>query len=76
MNPFLVAALEALEEKHTPVTSSFIAAVGYNPLTSTLTVEFKNGNSYTYPGFSYSTYEAFLAAPSTGRIFRERVKGS
>lgn len=57
----------------TPVESSFIEGVDYDESSGTLTVYFKAGGSYDYT-VSKETYQAFLAAPSKGRYFREFIK--
>jgi KTSC domain len=59
-----------------PVESSLIAAVGYDPFTHTLTVEFKRGGKYLYRGVSPEVYDDFMAAESIGKFFLSKIKGS
>jgi KTSC domain len=57
-----------------PVESSLIAAVGFDPFTQTLTVEFKRGGKYLYRGVSPEVYDDFLAAESIGEFFLSKIK--
>lgn len=56
-----------------PVSSSFIAAIGWT--NGTLQVELLNGRIYEYYGAPRSVYSAFLSAPSKGKYFNAYVKG-
>ncbi len=75
--------------KMTPVTSSQIAAVGYDPVTPTLAIRFvdrpkKDGTTapgalYEYDGVPLSVHEALIAADrapalSVGQAFHRLVK--
>lgn len=57
-----------------PVTSSNIAAVGYDPATQTMEVEFKNGTAYSYTGVSPEQHKAFVEAPSVGSHFHSQIR--
>jgi lysyl-tRNA synthetase class 2 len=57
-----------------PVSSSMIAAVGYDEDREVLEVEFSSGTVYRYLRVSLAVFEAFLAARSKGRFFNERIK--
>lgn len=62
-----------------PVVSSQLAAVGYDPQTSTLAVEFKGygdkpGSVYHYADVDQDTWAALNAAPSFNSEFIKRVK--
>jgi hypothetical protein len=57
-----------------PVSSSVIAALGYNEDREVLEVEFTSGTVYRYLHVGIEVYEDFLAAPSKGRFFNERIK--
>lgn len=60
----------------TPVTSSQIAAVGFNPETKQLRVSFIHGNSlYEYDGVEQETYDDLVNASSVGSYFAQNVKG-
>jgi hypothetical protein len=57
-----------------PVTSSNLAAVGYDPDTETLEVEFKNGSVYTYSAVPADVYNELMEADSIGRAFAALIK--
>jgi KTSC domain len=48
-----------------PVNSSNVAAIGYE--NETLSVRFKDGAEYEYPGVSQRQYDDLMSAPSKGR---------
>lgn len=59
----------------TPVSSSTIASIGYDPTTEILEVEFHKTGLYQYfnvPGF---LYESFMAASSQGVFFNSHIRG-
>jgi hypothetical protein len=57
-----------------PVKSSAINAVGYDPETHTMHVEFRDGAKYEYgPGIMPADHEALVGAPSIGRHFQRHV---
>lgn len=57
----------------TPVESSNIAAVGFDPSYG-IFVQFKNNETYRYPNEDYATYQALLAAESKGQFFNQTIK--
>ena len=58
-----------------PVESSQVQAVGYDPLTNTLAVKFKRGDAaYHYPGVTPEQHQAFLKAESIGRHFDQHIR--
>jgi hypothetical protein len=57
-----------------PVSSSNIAAIGFNSETNTLRVEFNNGGVYDYES-SQQEYEEILNASSVGSYFHRNIKG-
>lgn len=59
----------------TPVQSSNILSVGYDPSSLTLEVEFKNGTVYQYFDVPQSTFDALLAASSVGQYLNTNVRG-
>ena len=60
-----------------PVTgSSNIQSIGYQEEKSKLTIQFHNGNHYTYKPFSADAYKAFLAAESKGKHFFSHIKNN
>ncbi|WP_349264015.1 KTSC domain-containing protein [Longimicrobium sp.] len=56
------------------VTSSNIAAIGYDEHRGVLGVRFRAGREYWYSGVSRSVYQSFLGAGSKGRYFETFVK--
>jgi len=58
----------------TPVKSSQISSVGYDPEKQKLEVEFKNGSVYEYDNVPQSTYNAFIGSPSVGEYFNRNLK--
>ena len=57
------------------VSSSMIAAVGYDAPTQVLDVQFNNGDTYSYDMVPENVYQGFFTAPSAGQYFRNYVKG-
>jgi hypothetical protein len=53
----------------TPVRSSNLRSVGYNPFSGTLTIEFHNGRTYAYADVPHAVYEGLMDAESHGRFF-------
>jgi hypothetical protein len=59
-----------------PVSSSNVAAVGYDEETQTLQVQFHSGRTYRYMSVPQSEYENLLGARSVGQYFNENIKGT
>jgi hypothetical protein len=62
-----------------PVESSNVAAVGYNPESRVLEVEFKGRNGktpaiYQYLGVSHEQWVGLLRAPSKGQYLSREIK--
>jgi|SoiMetStandDraft_5_1073268.scaffolds.fasta_scaffold881328_1 hypothetical protein len=57
-----------------PVSSSSIAAIGYNARTGALEVEFVNGRLYRYRSVEADVYEDFRVASSKGTFFNECIR--
>lgn len=60
-------------EWHT-VSSSNVAAVGYNPGREVMGVTFLSGSEYNYFGVPEDIYEAVRDAPSVGKALNALVK--
>ena len=58
-----------------PVDSSWIRTVTYAS-DATLTVRFRSGAVYRYFTVPRSILEGFLAAPSKGAYFTQRIRGA
>lgn len=67
-----------------PVESSQIAAIGHDPETNTLAIQFPvkerylpaKGSLYHYDNFTAEDFAAFLAAPSKGSHFIRTIKAN
>ncbi len=57
-----------------PVTSSNIAAIGHNPATNELHVQFKTGATHIYSGVTAEQHEAMRDAESVGKHFHAHIK--
>lgn len=73
-----VLSAEAGSLTWTPVRSSNVAAVAYNPTFSRLFVRFKDGKRYAYDGVPKGIFEALKVAPSVGQFiyYVIRAKGT
>lgn len=65
----------------TPVASSQIAAIGHDPSTNTLAIEFASktgghGSIYHYASFTREGYDAFSSAESIGSHFYKFIKNN
>jgi len=58
-----------------PVESSNIAAVGHDPDTNRMVVQFKNGGLYEYPDVPVSEYQLLMSAESVGRYYSANIRG-
>ncbi|POA88920.1 KTSC domain-containing protein [Pseudomonas protegens] len=56
------------------VSSSNIAAVGYDEFSQTLEVEFLNGAVYEYYDVPEYVYQELISASSVGGYFAQRIK--
>jgi hypothetical protein len=59
-----------------PVSSSNLAAVGYDPETQTLAIEFKSGGTYEYYDVPQQVFDGLLSAASHGQYFQSNIRGS
>jgi len=57
-----------------PVSSSSIAAIGYDARSEALEVEFVSGRIYRYQGVEATVHKEFRAAPSKGTYFNENIR--
>jgi len=58
------------------VNSSKIRAVGYDPKSQTLEVEFSDGKVLAYRGVSQEVHRQFMAAPSATSFFEDKIDES
>ncbi|MEJ7927828.1 KTSC domain-containing protein [Sphingobium sp. AN641] len=64
-----------MEWIHTP-DSSNLSGFGYDPGTSVLRVEFKNGGTYEYYDVPSHVVDAMKSAPSKGQFLAYQIKGT
>ena len=57
------------------VDSSNVEAIGYDPATQELHVQFLKSGTYVYFGVEESVFHEFMQAPSKGQYLNETVKG-
>jgi len=60
----------------TPIESSHLAAVGYEPDSERLTIQFVNADIYEYNFVEQELYDWLLADSSPGSFFSERIRPS
>lgn len=55
------------------VTSEIILSVGYDAVSRTLEVQFRNGWIYRYDSVPEAVYRAFMSAPSHGKYLKRNI---
>lgn len=55
--------------------SSNVQAVGYDPATREMRVQFKGGAIYTHADVPEAKHAAFMAAPSKGTHYHDNFRG-
>ena len=60
--------------QRTPVSSSNLVSVGYDPAANTLEVEFKQGSVYSYAGVPSNVHRDLMNAPSHGSYFSRHIR--
>jgi hypothetical protein len=60
--------------ERTRVSSSNLASVGFDPDSSTLQIEFKDGGIYNYLSVPAQHFDGLLSAGSAGRYFHLHIK--
>lgn len=58
----------------TPVSSSNIQSIGYDPQTATLEVEFTSGEVYQYFNVPEYLYQQFLNTSSHGEFLNDNIR--
>lgn len=58
----------------TPVVSSDLYSVGYDPSSQTLEIEFNSGGVYQYYNVPQTIYEQLMMASSHNRFFRAYIR--
>ena len=72
--PCLAGLRDTPTMDRSPVTSSSIASVGYDPARQILEVEFRNGSAYQYMDVTPDEHDALMAATSKGAHFNLRIR--
>jgi len=62
--------------KMEPVESSNVKAVGHDPATSTLRVEFHKGGIFDYEGVTSEKHAAFMASASKGSHLHKHIRSA
>lgn len=57
------------------VSSSAIAAIGYEPETQRMRVRFATGRSYDFCRVPRDVYERFMQSSSKGTFYNDRIRG-
>ena len=58
----------------TPVTSSHLDSVGYDPHSKTLEIEFNDGSVYQYFNVPERVYQGLMRAYSKGEFFHDYIR--
>jgi hypothetical protein len=56
------------------ISSSKIRAIGYDPKTQTLEIEFNDGKVTAYRGVSQEVHRRLMAAPSPVSFFEDKIE--
>jgi hypothetical protein len=59
----------------TTLNSTFLKEASFDSNTSTLTVVFTDGRTYTYQGVDQSIYQGLINADSSSRFFGSNIRG-
>lgn len=58
----------------TPVESSNIKAIGHDPSTNVLRVQFHSSGTYDFHGVTAEQYQQLMAAESKGQHFQRHIR--
>lgn len=67
---------DALEIPMTQVDSSSIHSHGFDDVSGTLDIKFRNGKTYRYYGVSADTYQGMQESDSIGSFARKNIIGN
>jgi len=65
---------EKTDNPRVPVTSEVIKAVGYEPTSKILEIEFKNGAIWHYEDVEEEKHKQLMFSQSIGRFFHSKIK--
>ncbi len=57
------------------VQSSSIGFIGYDTMSMTLRIVFRDGGTYDYHGVPEVVFQQFVSAPSKGKYYIKSIKG-
>jgi len=60
----------------TPVSSSNVAEVGYDAVTMTIEIAFRNGTVYQYFDIPETVYQELMRANSIGQFLNQSIKNN
>jgi hypothetical protein len=60
--------------ERSPVTSSSLRSVGYDPLTETLEIELQSGAVYQYSAVPQAVFTQLMSASSIGSYFHAHIR--
>lgn len=60
--------------QRTPVSSTDIHSIGYDPRSETLEIEFHSGGIYQYQSVRQGVYDALMSASSKGKYFHAHIR--
>lgn len=58
-----------------PVESGAITAIGYDPQSKSLDVQFQSGDTHRHEGVTPEQADAFYAAESKGKHYHQNIRG-
>jgi hypothetical protein len=64
-----------MDIKLTPVKSSTITGIGYDPKSQIMAVKFKSGSTYHYSGVPAAAHQSLVSAKSIGKHFGVAFRG-
>jgi hypothetical protein len=60
--------------KRSPIQSSNLKSIGYDPASQTLEIEFSSGHVYQYAGVSAKHHSDLVASDSPGSHFAKHIR--
>jgi len=62
--------------ERTPVTSSNLVSIGYEPTSEILEIEFKAGTVYQYASVPKEVYDELMSSDSHGSYFHRNIRNN
>lgn len=70
----LVIILSVVKMKMISVYSSAISAIGYDPITQKMNIQFRNSGTYTFCRVPSYIFESFFSANSKGKYHDQYIR--